>query len=174
MPDVRIRLDHSVTPDDTAALWPVYDAVFADHPSFAAWRERVWDRHTVRGGFRLARAYRESELVGFAYGYIGEPGQWWTDNARRVLAPDVADAWLGGHFELVSLGVLESARRSGIGRELIRALLADLEPGRVLLMATADSTDPARRLYASAGWQVLGPGIGPGTVILGMRTGRAR
>ncbi len=55
--------------------------------------------------------------MGFAYGYTGEHGQWWTDQATRVLAPDVAAEWLGGHFDLVSLGVLEEARRADwVGR----------------------------------------------------------
>ena len=36
-------------------------------------------------------------------------------------------------------------------------------------MTTADATDPARRRYASEGWQVIGPGIGNGTVIMGKR-----
>ena len=96
---------------DAAAVWPVYQAVFGDHADLDAWREAVWDRHRGRAGFRVARAFEGDSLVGFAYGYTGEAGQWWTDNARAVLAPEVADAWLGGHFEVVSLGVLPAARR---------------------------------------------------------------
>jgi GNAT superfamily N-acetyltransferase len=109
-------------------------------------------------------------LVGFAYGYTGEQGQWWTDNALKVLEPDVAEAWLGGHFELVSIGVLDAARRGGIGRGLMHVLLEGLPHERLLLMTSSDPSDPARRLYASEGWHVLGPGIGDGTVILGRRT----
>jgi ribosomal protein S18 acetylase RimI-like enzyme len=90
-------------------------------------------------------------LVGFAYGYAGEPGQWWTDNARKVLQREVADAWLGGHFEVVSLGVATQARRAGIGRRLMQLLVAGVEHDRLLLMTTADISDPARRLYASDG-----------------------
>ena len=165
---MRYDVAGSATETDGVALWPVYDAVFGDHDSYEGWRDAVWDRHRSRAGFRLARAYADG-LVGFAYGYTGERGQWWTDNARAALPSDVADAWLGGHFEVVSLGVLPGQRGRGTGRALLRALLAGVEHDRLLLMTTADATDPARRLYAAEGWEVLGPGIGEGTVIMGRR-----
>jgi GNAT superfamily N-acetyltransferase len=169
---VRITVDESAADDDAGQLWPVYDSVFGDQPDFATWREAVWDRHRVREGFRLARAYADGTLVGFAYGYTGRTGQWWTDNARTVLEPEVAATWLGGHFELVSIGVLDAARGAGVGRRLMRALLDGLPHDRLLLMTSVDASDPARRLYASEGWQVLGPGTGAGTVIMGRRAGR--
>ena len=169
----RFVLDDAAASDAGDQLWPVYDAVFGDHPSESAWREAVWDRHRVRSGFRLARAYDGDGLVGFGYGYTGEPGQWWTDRARTALAPAVGRAWLGGHFELVSLGVLDRARRAGVGRSLMRALVRDLPHDRLLLMTTDDPADAARRLYAAEGWHVLGPGIGDGTVIMGRRPDHA-
>jgi GNAT superfamily N-acetyltransferase len=165
--EVRFRVDESVTTWDGQTLWPVYDAVFGDQPNYQTWRGAVWDRHCARSGFRVARAYADDALVGFAYGYTGEYGQWWTDNAQKVLDPDVAEAWLGGHFELVSIGVLETARGGGIGRRLMRLLLEGLPHERLLLMTTSDASDPARRLYGSEGWQVLGPGISDGQVIMG-------
>ncbi|MDG4824226.1 GNAT family N-acetyltransferase [Asanoa sp. WMMD1127] len=167
---MRIRVDGAASPADGVALWPAYDEIFGDHPSFESWRDGVWDRHRRRSGFRLARALTAGgTLVGFAYGYTGEPGQWWTDNARAALPPDVADAWLGGHFELVSIGVVAAARGRGIGRRLLRTLLDATDHDRLLLMTTADADDPARRLYAAEGWQVIGPGIGAATVIMGRR-----
>jgi GNAT superfamily N-acetyltransferase len=164
------RLVGSVTVADTVELWPVYDAVFGDHPTYDAWREEVWDRHVVREGFRLARARRRGELVGFAYGYTGRAGQWWTDRVARVLEPDVAREWLGGgHFELVSLGVVPAARGQGVGAQLLAAITDGLPHERWLLMTTSDARDPARRLYARHGWQVLGPGLGEGSVVMGRR-----
>ena len=168
---LRLQVDGSATPEDARAVWAVYRSVFGDHLDAAAWRAEVWDRHSAREGFRLARAYDVDDLVGFAYGYTGEPGQWWTDNAREVLAPDVAAAWLGGHFELVSIGVLAGARGRGVGRSLLRALLDGLPHDRLLLMTSADPDDAPRRLYESEGWQVLGPGIGEETVIMGRAGG---
>ena len=130
----------------------------------------VGQAHRTRG-LPAARAYVDAGLVGFAYGYTGRPGQWWTDNAAEVLGPEVADAWLGGHFELVSIGVLEQVRGAGVGRALLRAVTTDLPQARWLLMTTADETDPARRLYASEGWRVIGPGLGEGRVIMARHRG---
>lgn len=166
---VRFRVDDSVAEDDGAVVWPVYESVFGDYSDRETWRGDVWDKHSVRSGFRLARAYDADVLVGFAYGYTGERGQWWSDNACTVLEPEVAEAWLGGHFELVSIGVVDAARRGGIGRGLMHALLDGLPHDRLLLMTSSDPSDPARRLYASEGWHVLGPGVGEATVIMGRR-----
>jgi len=151
---------------DAVEIWQLYDAVFHDHPSFDAWKS-AWDRHCRRDGYRLARAYDDERLVGFAYGYTGQRGQWWTDNAERVLDQEIAARWLGNHFEIVDLAVHPSSRRRGLGRQLVRSLTRGLPHERLLLMATADESDPARRLYRSEGWCVLGPGIGDSTVILG-------
>jgi len=93
---------------------------------------------------------------------------------RRVLEPGVAETWLGGHFELVSIGVTHAARHRGVGRGLMHVILEGLPHERLLLMTSSDPSDPARRLYASEGWHVLGPGIGAGTVIMGRRLERAR
>lgn len=167
---VVFAVEESVDDEDSRSLWPVYASVFADHPDYETWRDKVWDRHSTRSGFRLARAYDDGDLVGFAYGYGGEPGQWWTDNARKVLGAKTADAWLGGHFEVVSIGVLPPSRGAGVGRGLLQALTTGLPHERLLLMTTSDPLDPARRLYASEGWRVIGPGIGKDTVIMGKRT----
>ena len=156
-----------VTEDDGREVFDVYDAVFADQPDYATWRGRVWDQHTVREGFRLARAYDGGRLVGFGYGYTGERGQWWTDQAARVLPPEVAHAWLGGHFELVSIGVLPEARGRGVGRALLDRLTEGLSQERWVLMTTADAADPARHLYARAGWRVIGPGLRGDQAVLG-------
>jgi ribosomal protein S18 acetylase RimI-like enzyme len=159
----------SVTEEESAAVFEVYDAVFGDQPDYAAWRHGIWDRHTVRAGFRLARAYDEQRLVGFGYGYTGERGQWWTDQAAGVLGAEVADTWLGGHFELVSIGVLTDSRGSGIGRGLLDRLTDGLPHPRWVLMTSADVDDPARHLYARAGWEVIGPGLRDGQAVLGRR-----
>ena len=148
-------------------LWPLYREVFGDFDDREAWREQVWHRHSSRVGFRLALARAGAELVGFGYGYTGEHGQWWTDTASTVLHPDVASDWLGGHFELVSIGVAESARGMSVGRRLLTALTDRLDRRRWMLMTSSDPDDPARRLYRSTGWAVIGPGFSADRVIMG-------
>jgi ribosomal protein S18 acetylase RimI-like enzyme len=158
-----------VTEADTAEVWPVYDAVFGDFMDIGSWREAVWDRHVARAGFRLARAYDAGRLVGFAYGYTGERGQWWTDHVAAVLDHAVADEWLGGHFELVSIGVLPAAQRRGLGSALLDRIVEGLRHDRWLLMTTSDADDPAHRMYAAAGWSVIGPGLQRDQVVMGRR-----
>src|SRR4028119_1896170 len=129
---VRFCADDEVAEADAAEVWPVYDSVFGDYYDYETWREAVWDKHSARRGLRLARADDADVLGGFAYGYTGEHGQWWTDNARKALKPEIAAAWLGGHFELVSIGVVNAARLGGIGRGLMHALLEGLPHERLL------------------------------------------
>ena len=156
---MRLSVTDSVDEAGTLELWLVYDAVFGDQPSLVEWRAAVWDRHVARAGFRLARAYAGTDLVGFAYGYTGERGQWWSDRAVDVLPPAVADEWIGGHFELVSIGILPSSRGRGLGTRLMEALTTGLPHDRWVLMTTAEPSDPARLLYARQGWEVVGPGL---------------
>ncbi|PKH41398.1 Acetyltransferase (GNAT) family protein [Nocardioides alpinus] len=148
-------------------IWPLYRSIFSDFEDVRAWRDGVWDRHSARPGFRLALAREGETLVGFAYGYTGGAGQWWTDRAATVLHPVVASDWLGGHFELVSIGAAGAARGAGVGRQLITALTAGLPQSRWVLMTSADPDDPARRLYRSTGWAVIGPGFSDDQVIMG-------
>jgi len=163
----------TVTEGDAEELWPVYLTLFGEPGDYGVWRSEVWDRHVARPGFRLARAYDDGSagrrLVGFGYGYTGEHGQWWTDQAARLLDPATAETWLGGHFELVSIGVLPEARGHRHGAALMRVLTGGLPQERWVLMTTADADDPARHLYASDGWQVIGPGLRDGQVIMGRR-----
>lgn len=135
-------------------LWPCYDAVFGDVEDERAFREDVLGRHAARDGFRLAVAAEEDRVVGFAWGYRGERGQYWSDLVAESL-PEVAEIWIGGHFELVELAVLPAARRRGLGRALLDAVLEGVE-GRCLLSTSDDPDDPAVRLYRATGWRTLG------------------
>lgn len=168
MSGIEVEVSGQVPSVESHELWLVYDEVFHDKDTEWEWLES-WDRHSNRAGFRLARARADGDLVGFAYGYTGEAGQWWTDRALSVLAPVVAEDWLGGHFELVSIGVVSSARGRGAGRILLEEITSGLTQDRWMLMTTADEDDPARHLYASNGWAVVGPGLTEDGVIMGKR-----
>lgn len=168
MNGIEVDVCDRVSLKESHELWPVYDQVFHDKAGETEWLQS-WEKHSNRAGFRLARARIDDHLVGFAYGYTGQAGQWWTDRAKSVLDPEVADDWLGGHFELVSIGVVPRVRGRGVGRRLLDELTADLTQDRWLLMTTADKSDPARCLYASSSWSVIGPGLTAENVIMGKR-----
>lgn len=161
-------------PDRGPDLWPTYAAVFDEAAVFGdahrdEWLESVWSRHSDREGFRCRVAVNaDGTVLGFGYGYTGQPGQWWSDQATGALEPDVADEWVGGHFELVELGVLPAGRGRGLGTRLHDDLLDGLPHERALLSTSDNDTDPGRRLYAKRGWQELGA-LPWGAVILGLR-----
>ena len=167
---MEVDLVTAVDDADAEELWPVYAEVFDDTRDLAEWRAGVWDRHSARAGFRLARLREAGKLMGFAYGLTGERGQWWTDRVTAIWPTELTATWLGGHFELVSLGVREAARGRGAGGLLLDAVTADLPHDRWLLMTTTEAEDPARRLYASRGWTPVGRGLTEQQVILGRRS----
>lgn len=146
-------------------IWPCYDEVFGDVADFGTWCAQMFARHAARSGYRLVVADQAGTVVGFAWGCTGERGQFWSDLVAREL-PGVAAGWVGGHFELVTLGVAPPWRGRGLGRRLHDALLAGAGGRRALLGTTADPADPAVRLYLSSGWRPLGP-LGPGRQLLG-------
>ena len=160
--------------DGTAAFAPaseifgVYDAVFHEGADLTHWLDSPWGRHLARDGFRLATARDGRRLTGFAWGYTGGRGQHWSDLVADSLSQRVADTWLGAHFELVELAVLEEFRRQGVGGRLHDVLLDGLPHQRALLSTTDDEDDPAVRLYRSRGWVSLGR-LTDGVQVLGRR-----
>lgn len=136
-------------------VFTVYDAVFGDRPDERQWRAEMYDRHFARDGFRLSVALDGDQLVGFAWGYVGERGQYWPDRVVEALPKGVTDEWVGGHFEFVELAVLPENRKRGLGRRLHDVLLEEVPQPRALL-STDNSDSPATRLYAGRGWHKLG------------------
>ncbi len=146
-------------------IWPCYQAVFGDFDDREAWRRDLFNRHAARAGYRLAVATDGTTTAGFAWGYIGERGQYWTDLVCDVLPADVTARWVGGHFEFVELAVLADYRCRGVGSRLHDLLLRDVRQ-QCLLSTADDPNDPAVRLYLRHGWQRLGL-LSPGFQIMG-------
>ncbi|TDC01890.1 N-acetyltransferase [Nonomuraea longispora] len=100
----------------------------------------------------------ERQIVGFAYGFRGVPGQWWHDVVLRALqdelGPEAANAWLGFAFELAEIHVHPDYQGKGIGRAMIRTLCAG-RPERSAVLSTHDQPTAARHLYASMGFTDL-------------------
>ena len=147
-------------------LWRVYDEVCGDGRSLDAWRAEVFDPACDQAGFRLCVARCDREVVGYAYGFVGERGQPWSERVAAALPVQVATTWVGGHFELAGLAVLESHRRHGGGRRL-HDVLMDGET-RLALLATDDADTAAVRLFSSRGWQRLGS-LAEGIQVMGLR-----
>jgi ribosomal protein S18 acetylase RimI-like enzyme len=162
--------DAATAQEHVGDLFAVYDEVFGDVSDLAAWRVGAFDRHCARAGFRLTAAVSDAKgVIGFAYGYVGERGQWWPDQVTAALPAEVAEVWVGGHFEFVELGVLTAFRGQGIGGRLHDQLMAGTEQRRALL-GTDDADSPAVALYTSRGWRKLG-NLTADTAILGRWVG---
>lgn len=153
--------------DEVAEIWP------------AASRDRVDDilpRHAEREGFRFRAAEDEGRMIGFTYGYLGGPNQWWHDLVAAEMTEQQQARWLApGHFEFVELHVRPEYRRRGLGGELHDELLRGLESKTAVLSTQADN-EPALALYRGRRWQVVLPEMrfSPGGVpycILGLDLG---
>lgn len=125
---------------------------------FERFRDEQFPVHAGREGFRCAVAVDEGTCVGFAYGYTGRRGQWWTDQVAARAPADVVERWLDGHFEFVELAVDPPAQRRGHGAALHDALLRSVPNSRALLTTYRDDR-PAPRLYRRLGWELLVEGI---------------
>lgn len=143
--------DASAHRDEVLGVWT---AAFGEVNDPEEWAISPWDRHRSHAGYRLAVAHDDGRLVGFAWGYTGERGQYWSDFITRELGSKV-ERWVGGHFEFVELAVIPEVRGRGIGGQLHDALLANLDHRRALLATSSSPDDPAVRLYSSRGWVSL-------------------
>jgi ribosomal protein S18 acetylase RimI-like enzyme len=118
-------------------------------------------QHTERPGFRAVGAFTEmpdgEQLVGFGYGYLVEPGQWWHDQVRAALDRRTAKRWLPGAFEVCELHVHPDHQSQGLGRRLLHALLDGL-PHPAALLSTPDADTKAFRLYHADGFVDLARG----------------
>ncbi len=144
----------------------VYRKAFAA-PPYSMQETDVWQfasilpRHMYRKGFRCFVAKEvvegkqaERRILGFAYGYIGETGQWWHDLVAKGLGREAAKEWLADVFEVTELAVLPSVQGKGIGGKLHDALLHGL-PQRTAVLSTAEVETAAVRLYQKRNWITL-------------------
>lgn len=142
------------------ALESVYRAAYADPsvPESALDAEHfatsTIPRHAQRPGFRLVVATTGDQPSGYAYGFTGEHGQFWSDFLAKAAPDDIVDAWVGDHFELVDIVVDPQQRGQGIAGLLHDTLVDGLAHDRALLATQPGDNAPAR-LYAGRGWEIL-------------------
>lgn len=141
--DLRRHLD--------AAL-DIYCAAMGYPPATGRQRKGYMVVHTQREGFRATGALDESgTLVGFAYGYRGEPGQWWHDEVRRDLGEAEAARWLTDPFEVCELHVRPGHQGRGLGQRLLTRLLEGC-PHSTVVLSTPEGESRAWRLYRRLGF----------------------
>jgi GNAT superfamily N-acetyltransferase len=153
----------------------VYAEAMEVPASTARSRRSIIAAHLQRRGLRAILALEDERVLGVAYGYHGQAGQWWHDQVHEALMPEQAEQWLEGAFEVCELHVRPSHQGTGLGRDLLAALLHDL-PVRTAVLTTPDAETRARRFYRAGGWVDLRrdlrfPGDPRTFAVLGLRLG---
>ncbi|MEV4258742.1 GNAT family N-acetyltransferase [Spirillospora sp. NPDC049652] len=178
------RLDRQAFLRRLEPILQVYAAAMRPPEEQLPGRYSIMQRHTTHPRFRAFVVERPRSLpalpgdvLGFAYGFHGETGQWWHDVVRRALTerdgPDHAAYWLDDAFEVAELHVHPGAQGHGHGRALLNALCEGRRETTVVLSTLdLDRDSPARRLYRSVGLRDLlvdfeFPGGGPPYAVMG-------
>ena len=167
-----VRLAPQEIAAQSKALADIYRAVFTIPP----YRETENDalmfparvaRHSAKPGFQclLARDTTRDQIIGLAYGYAAQPGDWWFTQIARVLSTPTDLRWLEDSFHLAELAVIPEWQGQGIGGNLHDTLLRAVTH-RHALLSTAQSEGRAMQLYRARGWNVLCEKfIFPGTAV---------
>ncbi len=113
--------------------------------------------HSTQPGFDAVAAWRDDELVGFAYGHRNASPSWWDDWVRPHLTAVGRQDLLDGAFVIVQLDVDPAWHRKGIGRRLVHALLDGRQEPRIVL-TTQGGPNPARGFYERLGFVELTDG----------------
>jgi GNAT superfamily N-acetyltransferase len=140
------------------------DAMDADVALLPGRRE-LMRRHAGYPGFRAlqvlaapARDDPRGRVLGFSYGFHGQPGQWWYDAVAGVLArrlgAELARQWLADSLEVAEVHVRSDEQRRGLGTRMLTALTAG-RPERTAMLSTPDRDTTARRLYRRMGFADL-------------------
>ncbi len=115
-------------------------------------------KEKLGGADAFAGAAGAPKIAGFAYGYLGAPGQWWHGEVARGLGHRTdprGDPWLRAYFEdyfeLTELHVRPAYQGRGLGEALLRALLAPVA-ARAVLLSTPEGESRAWRLYRRLGF----------------------
>lgn len=171
------RLRHAEFLSEVDVLAAIYRDAMNAAASTLPGRRDLMRRHSSYPEFRAVRVRTEPEgqVVGFAYGFRGEVGQWWFDAVwtalRRSAGPGATRAWLSDCMEIAEVHVLPGFQRSGIGTSMLMALTRD-RAERTAVLSTPDQETTARRLYRRLGFTDLltgysFPGGSPPYAIMG-------
>jgi len=142
-------------------LLAIYASAMDADPALLPGRRELMRRHVSYPAFQALHATSPEPggpVIGFAYGFHGEPGQWWYDSVWSALArtasPAFAAGWLTDCMEVAEVHVDKEHQRSGIGTMMLRGLTAG-RPERTAVLSTPDRDTTARRLYRRLGFADL-------------------
>ncbi len=155
----RVGPDEFIAALDTVLA--IYTAAMRPPSDQLSGRIGIMRNHATYPDFVCVLA-EDPEIIGFAYGFHGMPGQWWHDIVARSLTdqsgPLAADEWFGDALEIAEIHVLPGHQCKGIGRRLIHTI-CDGRPERTAVLSTHDAPTVARRLYRSIGFTDLMTGF---------------
>jgi GNAT superfamily N-acetyltransferase len=128
-------------------------------------RRELMRRHAGYPGFRALQVLAaptpddpHGRVLGFSYGFRGQPGQWWYDAVSVVLArtlgAELARQWLTDSLEIAEVHVRTDEQRRGLGTRMLTALTAG-RAERTAMLSTPDRDTTARRLYRRMGFADL-------------------
>lgn len=150
-----LRLDAGWMREHLREVLEIYGAAMGYPPSVVDARYGHAAAHTARLGFQAVGAFDPAGiLIGFGYGYTTRAGQWWYDQVAAALGRTMSEQWLGNAFELCEFHVRPDQQGMGVGRILLRTLLAEVAQAHVVL-STPDGDTRAFRLYRSEGFRDL-------------------
>jgi ribosomal protein S18 acetylase RimI-like enzyme len=133
----------------------VYGQAMGYSPELLQSRRNYMGSHVHRRDFRAVASLDDAgRLLGFGYGYLSEPGQWWHDQVRGAMRRDARASWLTDCFEVVELHVLPTAQGQGLGAAQLRLLLG-LAAAKTTLLSTPEADETrsrAWRLYRRFGF----------------------
>lgn len=123
-------------------------------------RHELMRRHSGYPSFRALHARTEpaGPVVGFAYGFHGERGQWWYDAVWSALVQAtgrrLARRWMADCLEVAEVHVCKWHQRRGIGSTMLTNLTSG-RPEQTAVLSTPDRDSTARRLYRRMGFRDL-------------------
>jgi GNAT superfamily N-acetyltransferase len=137
-------------------LAPLYERVYAEPPyngGSVFSRGRFMERTNVQKaapGFTLVTARADRELVGFSFGFAFGEDRWWGGKTTPEPPTDVVKP---AKFAVIELVVAKPWRGRGVGRALMRTLLAERPEPLATLLSEPEA--PARQIYQHWGWRYV-------------------
>ena len=135
--------------DAEAALLPGRRELMRRHAGYPAFKALLAKDPAAGAGSGCG------QVLGFTYGFRGQPGQWWYDAVQSALGmaigPALTASWLADCLEVAEVHVRKDQQRRGTGTRLLMAL-TDGRTERTALLSTPDRDTTARRLYRRMGF----------------------